>query len=298
VERPFRLVAAMAILVLVVAGCGGDAESSSSPGALQDVGVAAEPVFASTARDGVIVTVRAAAGRLETGTELKVRVEIQNVGEGPVTWQSGGCGLLEWFSVEGPPIPQPPAGEAWPDAAGLAKWSATSGGVAISWIGPLNPPEGVVIGCPSNLAYDDIAPGETIVADAEWQATTTEGVPVPPGSYRITYAFPFIDRIPADGLLEVPEPPAPRPIELALPILVGGAAFAGIPSTLAIDAATRDPRVAQWIDDKLPKERLNGAEIRLVDGRWRYTIFVAGERSTVVTVDPASGRVEEVRLAD
>ena len=45
------------------------------------------------------------------------------------------------------------------------------------------------------------------------------------------------------------------------------------------------------------RSELGGAEIRLVDGHWRFTIQLIDGRSAVVTIDPADGTVEDVQLA-
>jgi hypothetical protein len=265
-------------------------------GCARDAAPRPESVVASGQRDGVTVTVIASADHIVAGDSIQLRVDVLNTGLDIVSWQSGGCELLNGFGVDGPQVTQPPEGRAWPDAAGLAKWSATTGGVALGGIQRPNGPEGALFSCPADLRYEEIGPGETISADAMWSGRSTDGVPAPPGAYQIAYAFPFIGRVSANQLGL--ESPAARPIDIGIPIVLSGTAFDGIPSTLAIDAAFADPRVATWVDQHLPKERLNGAEIRLVDGRWRFTISVAGDRATIVFVDPATGSVEDVRLAD
>jgi hypothetical protein len=297
VNRRHDLALIASVLVIVLAGCASTPPSGSpGPASSGASGAAVEPVVASAERDGVVVTLRASADRVVAGQPIQFRVDVRNAGAGKVSWQSGGCELLNGFAIDGPPVPQPPEGAGWPDASGLAKWSATTGGVALEAVRSPNVPEGVAFGCPADLRYEDIDPGETISADAVWSGRTSDGVPAPPGAYRLTYGFPFLGRLPADQL--GPDPPAAQPIGVALPVVLEGEAFDGLPSTLAIDAAFSDPRVAAWVNDYLAKERLGGAEIRLVDGRWRFTIHLVDDRSTVVFVDPSTGRVEGVQLAD
>jgi hypothetical protein len=246
-------------------------------------------------RDGVVVTLSASTDHIAAGDLIRLRVDVLNAGLDTVSWQSGGCELLNGFSVDGPEVVQPPAGRAWPEAAGLAKWSATTGGDHLEGISGPALPEDQPMGCPANLDYDDIGAAQTISTDAVWWGRSTEGVPADPGTYQVKYAFPFVGRTPSDRL----EPdPAVRPIDVVIPIVLDGRPFDGLPSTLAIDAAFADPRVAGWVDEHLSRERLFGAEIRLVDGRWRFTINVAGDRSTVVLIDPATSAVVDVRLAD
>jgi hypothetical protein len=279
-----KLPGLVAIAAIVLAGCGGDAPPTP------------DPVSVSAERDAVIVRLSTSADRLMAGEPIRLRVDVQNAGMDGVSWQSGGCELLDGFEIDGPPLSQPPEGRLWPDAAGLAKWSATAGGVALEDVGNPTIANGVPTICPADLRYEDIQPGDTISADALWSGRSTDGVPAPPGAYRLRFAFPFIGRVAAAQI--GPDTPAPRPIDVELPIVLDGQPFDGIPSTLAVDAAFADPRVGAWVDGHLPKERLNGAEIRLVDGRWRFTISVAGDRSTVVFVDPATGTVVDVSLAD
>jgi hypothetical protein len=255
------------------------------------------PASASTTRDGVVVTVAASDDTVTGGDSIRLRVTVLNVGFGPVTWQSGGCGLLEWFGIDGPDLEQPPAGQVWPGVANLIKWSATSGGsgIAHAWVRQPDLDPDVVMACPANLAYDDIGPGETITSEAEWPATTSEGVSLSPSQVLITYAFPFVGRFAADAIRPNQNV---NPIPVALPITIAGDAPDVISSTEAIDAALGDARVAEWIVQRVPKERLTGASIRFEDGQWRFTIGVEPGGSTVVLIDPASGRVGEVRLAD
>lgn len=280
----------MAAMILAIAGCG------AAPGpARLDPDPAGEPVVASTQRDGVVVMLTASTDRIASLGVVELRVEIINASLETVAWRSGGCELLDDFRVLSPPVPQPPAGRAFPGTADLAKFSATSGGVSIDLVraGPAQP---IVVGCPADLRFEDIEPGATLSIDAAWVARTTDGAPAPPGDYRIAFAFPWVARGRADAL--PPEPPPARPIPLEVSVKVVGKPFAGIASTLAVDAALADPRVADWVSRHLPKERLDGAEIRLVEGRWQFTIFVDGDRSTIALVDPDTAAVVDVRLAD
>ena len=211
-----------------------------------------------------------------------------------ITWQSGGCELLDGFVIEGPPVDQPPTGRDWPGVAGLAKWSATNGGVAIRGVQDAGQPEGVPFICPADLRYEEVAAGEAISLDAVWPARLSDGRPAPLGQYRLVYAFPYIGRFPADEL--GPSTPAPRSIDVTIELAVEGEAFVGIPSTLAIDAALGDPRSAAWVEDLLLPQ-LNGAEVKFEDGRWQFTIMVTGDRETIVLIDATTGRVIDVRLA-
>jgi hypothetical protein len=293
----FRFAAIAMLSTTLLGSCGAPAPSAAPPAEPSaDQGVPTVPAAVSNERDGVVVTLSASTARAAAGHPLRLHVDVLNASLGPVAWQSGGCGLLNGFAVDGPPIDQPPAGKEWPDAAGLAKWSATTGGVAIDWIHTPTVPEGAVFACTADLSYDDIDPGQTISADAIWSARTSDGVPAPSGDYRVTYTFPFIARGSADQLGVAQ--PAPRPIQVALPLVLDGEPFDGIPGTKAIDAAFSDPRVAAWVDGHLPKSRLAGADIRYVDGTWRFTIKLIDDRQTVVLVDAETGQVVDVHLAD
>jgi len=301
-----RSLPAIALLTVIVAACqASPASSEPAPGspdpasaAPSSVPIEPSPASVTGQHDAVIVTLSAATDRAPAGEPIRLRVDVLNAGLTPVTWQSGGCELLNGFAILAPPIVAPPAGRDWPGVAGQAKFSAVSmaSGGGVEMIRDPAVPEGMAFGCTADLRYDDIQPGETISAEAIFSGRAPDGQPAAPGAYRITYAFPYLARGAAEEIGMAP--PAVRPIELALPVTLEGAAFAGMPSTLAIDAALAEPRVATWIDEHLTPQRLGGAEIRLVDGAWQLTIQLIDGLSTVVTVDPATGAVTDVRLAD
>ena len=97
--------ALVAGLALAMAACATNpVEGTLAPG----------PASASTTRDGVVVTVAASDDTVTGGDTIRLRVTVLNAGLGPVTWQSGGCGLLQWFGIDGPDLEQPPAGQVWP----------------------------------------------------------------------------------------------------------------------------------------------------------------------------------------
>lgn len=301
----------LAPLVLALAACGSTAPSvapsqpsttpptsvDTTPSAAPSASGAARPttgpISASATFDGVVVTLRASEGRIGGGDPIQLRVEVLNAGLSPVTWMSGGCELLNGFGVEGPPVAAAPPGREWPGTAGLAKFSATSQFGGLDVVRPANLPDDQMFACPADLRYEAIDPGQTIATDARWTARTMDGAPAPGGAYRITYAFPFLARAAADEVMA--NPPDAKPIKTALAIEVGDSPAIAVPAALAIDAALADPRVAAWIG-ALPKEHLAGAEIRLVDGRWRFTIRRLDDRVAVVTIDPATGAIEDVQL--
>jgi len=289
-SRPHRLRALLLAvgLALSVAGCATNpVEPTPSP----------VTATASTTREGVTVTVSASSATVAGGDTIRLHVSAVDTGLEPVTWQSGGCGLMMWFGVDGPEIVQPPPGTVLPGVANLIKWAASSDSVAYAGVRRPGLPADAAMACPADLGYDDFGPGETISTEADWPATTTDGVPLPPGPIRITYAFPFVAHGTKEGLLQGPIQNV-APIPVALPITIGGVPVDAIPSTDAMDAALTDPRVADWVVQRVPRERLNGARIQFVDGAWQLTVLVKGDRSTVVRVDPTTGHVVDVQLAD
>jgi hypothetical protein len=289
-------------LAVLLFGCGSapdpsDGTPSTAPGTAEPTedGAVDRPASASGQADGVIVTLSVSSDRLAPGDRISIRVDVLNAALGPVTWMSGGCGLLNDLAITGPALAEQPPGDPGPDAAGLARWSALSQGQGIASWRPPGLPEDVMVGCPANLAYEDIGPGETATAEATWRAVDAFGAPAPAGDYMIEAAFPYIGRMAADEMQG--EPPPMRPIPVSLPLMVEGPAFDGIPASAAIDAATADRRVAAWFG-QLPANQMTGAHIRLVDGVWQYTIDVGLDgATTVVRVDPATGEVLDVRLA-
>ncbi len=300
----------MAPIVLAFAACATGAPSASpprsptssapsaGPSAVPSASVAAQPttgpIDASATFDGVLVTLRASEGRIDGGAPTQLRIEVLNAGLSPVTWMSGGCELLNGFGLESPPAEPSPAGREWPGTAGLAKFSAMAQASGLDVVRPANLPDDQLFACPADLRFEAIDPGQTIAADARWTARTMDGAPAPAGAYRITYAFPYVGRGAVDQVMAHAQ--EAKPIKTSLAIEVGGTPAVGVPAALAIDAALADPRVAAWIG-ALSKEQLGGAEIRLVDGHWRFTIRRLDGRTSVVTIDPADGSVIDVQLA-
>jgi hypothetical protein len=301
--RPRPLAAIAIFAIAVIAGLtfvareapptAGPSVPGTSPGA--NGGAPADPVSVTAQADGVVVTVALSSGRITTGDRIQVRVSVLNAGLGIVSWQAGGCELLNGYTIAGPAVPQPPAGKDWPDAVGLAKWSATTGGPALQMIRPGNVPDDMPVGCSADLGVGQIQPGETVSADAVWIARATDGTPLVPGSYAVAYAFPYLAR---GAALQVQDLPQPKPIRLTVPLGIEGVAFAGIPPTVAIDRALEDPRVAAWAKTHLTQQRLGGGEIYLTDAGWRFTIRLQDGGATVVLVDPASGRVLDAQLGN
>jgi hypothetical protein len=298
------------LLAAVVAACAPSVDPSAEPTSSSGVvtptappsaagteapTTSGRPVSATAQADGVVVTLSASSDRIAPGEEIRLGIGALNLGLDPVTWMSGGCGMLNDLVITGPDIPQQPPGQPGGDAASLARWSALSMGGGIAQWRPPDLPDDVMVGCPANLDYDEIGPAGTMNADATWRAVDGFGAPAPAGDYVVTVGFPYIGRLPVDQVGG--EPPPIKPIRVSVPVVVDGPAFEGISASEAIDAATADPRVAAWFA-QLPKERLGGAHIRLVDDVWEYAIDVGAQNAaTVVRVDPSTAEVIDVRLA-
>jgi hypothetical protein len=271
-----------------------EATAAPSPAASDGPLAPGPPVSARVVRDDIVLTLALDHARATAGERLRARIEIANVGFRPVSWTSGGCGILNGFSLDGPGVPQPPPGREWEGTAHWAKWSATTGGVGMVGFADARavdagPP--FAFGCTADLRIDDIGPGQTLTADVVWPGRSSDGQPAPGGIYRLSYSFPYLAPVAKEqyrGDAAVDR----KPISVEVPFRIDAGRAAVIPSTIAFDAALADPRVAHWIAG-VTREQLYGATVGLQGGLWRISIRAeSGEID--VAVDASSGVVRQV----
>jgi hypothetical protein len=282
-------------LALVIAGCGPTPPTPSAdlPGV-----PAGRPVSATNQSDGVVVTLAISSDRVVAGERIRLRVSALNAGLGPVTYMAGGCGPIGTITVDGPagvppagPAEQPPQGTTGADVLALARWASSPAG-GIDWIRTPGIPDDAAMGCDASLRKESIEPGETFTDEAVWIARTGDGLPAPGGDYTFRLEFPYLGRLAPE---DVGPDPVVRPIPVALPLAVEGGPVFAVGAAAAIDAAMADPAVMAWAERSLTRERLEGATISFVDGRWRWQIRYTGGQ-TEVYVDPNSGAVVETRF--
>lgn len=299
-RRTVRSLAATVVVVVALAACGGPTPSGEPPRSGEPPPSAVDPgppISDSVSRDSVLVQLSLDRGRLETGGVLWARVEVRNVGPGPIVWQGGGCGLRSDFRLDGPALVQPHPGRDWSGLAGIVKRAAFPQGISLTgFVDPsaLNAPFQMI--CTADLRIEEIGPGEAAVVDVVWSAVTSDGAPTPPGAYHLGFDFPFLGRMARDDFRGDAHADQ-RPITVELPVEVVGEPFAGIPAPAAIDAALSHARVAGWLRDRVTRERLNGSSIRFERGAWVFEVDVIGG-VTRVRIDAVSGRVLDVSLAD
>lgn len=293
------------LLVVFAAGCAPVPSPSPAPLVAPSPGepeasAIGQPVSATTQRDGVIVTLAASSDRVRAGDRIRLRVTALNAGLGPAAYMAGGCGPIGAITIGGGPqvMPRdagdPPQGTDPASVLGLARWSALSqSGPGVDWIRIGDVPDDLPIGCDADLRYEDLDPGETFADEASWIARTGDGLPAPSGEYTIDLAFPFAGRRTAEeaGVAE----DGVAPIVVSVPITVEGGEPPAVDAVAALDAAVADPEVLAWAERALTRERLTGATISFVDGRWRFRIGYEGGEADVY-VDPATGAVVERRL--
>jgi hypothetical protein len=296
-------------LVLSIAMTGVACVGSSTPGSASTPGEpapASVPVAVPVARairDGVIVELRLESGQVAAGRALLARVSVSNVAPGSVFWRGGGCDLLQDLTLTGPPlaatapVPNPPLGDDPAAVAALVRWASGVGEIAHETFRPPDLPPGMAFACTSDLRINELAPGAAEVIQATWPGTTTDTLPAPAGRYLARVSFPFLARLHARPFLGDPFTDK-DPIVAELGFEVVGPAWAGLSARDAIDAALADMQVADWIAQDLPRQRVGGVRIRLVDGTaWRIEIDLSDpsgdtEGVAVILVDARSGSVE------
>jgi hypothetical protein len=278
---------------LIVVACGtAPSPSSATPAPL------GQAVSATNQRDGVVVTLAASSDRVRAGDRIRLRITALNAGLGPAAYMAGGCGPIGAITVSGGPqvaprdVGDPPQGADPASVLGLARWSALSqGSPGLDWIRAAGIPDDIAMGCPADLRWEDLDPGESFTDEAVWIARTGDAVPAPPGEYLVELAFPFAGRRTAEeaGAADDRTPP----IAVAVLVVVEGGGAPAVDAVAAVDAAVADPDVLAWAGRTLTRERLTGATITYVDGRWRFRIGVSGGGDADIWVDAQTGAVVE-----
>lgn len=295
-KRAMRITTSLAAGMLIAA-CSTTTVSPSPPVEATGGPIAlGQPKLVRAELHEVVVALMLDHERAPSGQELRARVEVTNTGSGPVSWQSGGCGLFNGLSLSGPDVPQPPPGRAWDGTAHWAKWSATTSGVGLV---PFVPPNVAAQGqpwsfaCSADLRVEDLAPGELAVVDAVWVGFASDGQPTPGGRYTLSYAFPFLARVPKEAFRGDPIADA-TPIKVALDFMIDARPGVAVPSTLAFDAALADARVANWIS-RVTREQLYGASVVLEGGVWHIRIETESGAAEIGVI-ASTGTVASVKV--
>jgi hypothetical protein len=279
--RAPRLLSTVLLAAIVAAACA-DASPSSEPDG---------PVEALVNRDGVSVILAIDRGRIAAGDDLTATVTVRNVGPDPVTWQGGGCELQGTISVTpAKALPQPPAGPVVGGGEAAIRQLVLPDASTIRWP---TPPEvahrDIAWGCPANLAFNELLPGDETRATVVWVASTVAGSPAPAGDYLVEVGFPFMGR----GLAN---PPADfrgdrdvDPITARLVVSVEGGPPA--PSAEdAVDTILGDPAFAAALEEH-PRRIWESVALRWVDGGWVVQVRYRPGSLLEGRLDPATGRV-------
>ena len=282
--RPFTLLPPLVLAVFVVSACAAPPGASDGPPAI-------EPAEATATNNGVAVTLDVDRATVPAGGDVVATVTVRNTAPGVVTWQGGGCELEGQFAVTPPmTMAAPPIGHVWDGDKNLIKQIALPDAYALR--GPV-PPQfahvDVAFGCPADLAYNELKPGETAQATIVWVATTAAASPAPDGDYEVSVAFPYIGRDIGNPILDFTTIPAVTPITARLVVKVVDQP--PVPSASdALDAILADAAFTSWLSEHR-RDSWDGVAIRFVDGAWTVQVRYAPERMLSARRDPATGAV-------
>jgi len=227
-----RSIAAAAMVATLASGCGSEQPSNVVSDA------SPEPVTA--ARDGLLVTLSIDRSTLPAAGRTWVSVSVENISSQVRLWQGGGCNPLADVSITTATTVTPEPGRSWNGLARTFK-ELTSQSADASNVGSFTDEPFVdqrAIGCPANLAVNQIDAGQRLEMKAAWDGEI-QGVVAPPGPAQIVASFPYL------GLAGKVD--APQPIEAMIQVDVADRGVRLLSRGQAVDAALGDPDFAAWV---------------------------------------------------
>jgi hypothetical protein len=277
------------VLALLVIGCGGTPGTSPFSSVPPPVAGPVETVEV----DRVRVSLAVELAELPIAGRTWAAVTIENLGPGIVLWQGGGCEIPAQVVIDLAGPVQAAAGQEWTGIARQFKdllWRPSAPSDQASFQDERLIDAGQPVGCPANLAVNELAPGETIRTRAAWDGDVA-GAAAPAGLATIRAAFPYMGpKRPGADPFAAPL----RPIEVSASVAVVDRGLGLVSPGQAIDAALADDRFARRVS-ALPMERWEGVELRT--GATEYVVIHSllnadGVRIDArVTVDRHSGNL-------
>jgi hypothetical protein len=276
--RPPEIVAVLAILIL--AGCG----QAARPGF-------ADPVVGTTISDGVSVTLAVTPARVAPGGDVTAIVAIRNAGQGPITWQGGGCDLQSDVSVT--PIkalPELGTGVVIGDGGAAVRALVLPDAYQLRWP---SPPElahaDLTWGCPPALTFHSLGAGEEARAEIVWVASTIAGSSAPAGDYVVDARFPYVGRGLANASVDMLLGLELHLITARVTISVDAGRPAPGPED-AVDAILAAPGFGEALE-RHPRRTWESTQLRWIDGAWVVQVRYAPGGLLEGRFDAGSGRV-------
>jgi hypothetical protein len=268
---------ALVPILALVAGCGNGGPASPAPSG----------IVASNTAESLRVTLTL-EGPPRTGAASWASVRIENIGNRPIRWASGGCGDPGGIFIDLTKLY--PAGRAdWPEPLARFKRLALGPGNANGLLTLGYEAEarwGTNIMCPASLGIATLAGGGQLSMRAGWDGAY-EGSPVPTGPATVEAAFPVIGfqgDVPED---DFDSHSVGVSIETAV---VGEAGASVLAPGLAIDAALADPGFAAWVSAG-PLDRWINPDVARIGDAWHIGLFKLGASGATeayqgVIIDP------------
>ena len=226
------------------------------------------------------------------GERVWAYVTVENIGSDVVHWgHSSTCDWAAGVQLT-TDAPLPDYGAEWPGEAGVLKRITVDD--LGTWLLGFMPEAAVdfdgMWGCTSDLAPDEILPGERLSDRFAWDTVGMHGMPVPGGRYVAESVFAYRGR--GDDAKEVDGLPMRVRVQVSLD--VEGPSRDYVAPGEAMDLLLADATFIQLLAEN-PRTQWNSATLRWVDESWQLEIAQEGDYGSVVgTVDAITGEVRNV----
>jgi hypothetical protein len=246
-----------------------------------------------------VITIAIDRDTVDTGGELRARVQVRSVAVDPILWWGGSCRLDSVIAVGSVAIDAPDDGLAWAGDAAQLKAELVSGSTVPATPGalagltePADP--GDPTSCRTDRGFNSLEPGEDVTAEVAWRAVDLLGAPLPLGEYRVRAGFPRVGPETAidPALIDPARDLVPLSVEVPL-VLTGSAP--GLSAGQAVDRVLANPNAARWLAAH-PAPTWQSTTLRWAADRWFVEVRTSTGSDARLSVDGSSGSVDVLVL--
>lgn len=285
-----RLVASTLAAAFAIQACGGQ-PPSSTPSAGR---------AASASRDGIVITLAIDRDTVETGQELRGRVQVRSVAVDPILWWGGTCRLDSVIAVGSVAIDAPADdGLAWASDAAQLKAELLSGSTVPATPSAMADPTGLAdpgdpSTCRADRGFNTLEPGQNLAAQVAWRAVDLLGAPLPPGEYHVGAAFPRVGPEAAIDPALIDRARDLVPLDVEVPLVLTGSR-PGLSAGQAVDRVLANPDAVRWLAAH-PAPTWQATALRWAGDRWLVEVRTSSGSEARLSVDGRSGSVEVLVL--